>query len=448
MALDRALFAGFTYLSQLTDPELKLTEYNLLSQKIKFIPEVMRPWFQKCLDDYSVYERFPALEVFVDAFQQEVVPEFSEADNDYHRQLLIWESDILTQDFSSLSILQRRRRMAEINNLLLQMGTSGIEFKESADEDIHKFFIKDESEREESIITPFKKINSDKILKAGDHITIMGSPGSGKSACALNMLYLNTFVRSYNCLYIYLENLVANYYSELYSRHSYVTGFNIENKSLKAKILPTETTAKQKIDELHARFRADIKGKIYFKAFSELSTEPTRFGHVLGELCDAYQIDLVIFDYAQRAAQFNTNPRLDRNTYVDMIVSSLASCALGAYNNRPFVSCVLSQLNREAMRKMEKTQSLSFTAFDGAGSSSLERDAFLIFGVYSNPVMRSEQRCSIKILKNRDGLADIETDDHIPFHPQYCMIGDFTDSKKDMTDYTLETAFDIDAFGL
>ena len=62
---------------------------------------------------------------------------------------------------------------------------------------------------------------------------------------------------------------------------------------------------------------------------------------MLGKVADDYGVDIVIFDYAQRAAQFNNNPRLDANTYVNRIVDTIASAALGMYNNKGFIAVIL-----------------------------------------------------------------------------------------------------------
>jgi hypothetical protein len=423
MAVAREVFAGFTYLSSLESAEDKDREYKLLLSKINFIPDALRPWFEKYVNDYATYDKFPDIEILTDAFEQDVIPTFKESDQLYHKQLVLWESDVKSVTIPTLSLIDRRKLVNDLGTLLMSSGTEGIQVHSVKDVDMAKFFIKETAAVDDGVIFPTKRINSQLLFNPGTQISVLAGPGIGKTAFAMNVAYLNTFKRAFNVLYVYLENVESNYMAELLARHSRTIHMDIENRSLKAKVLPTDVKAVDTVNALVGKFKADMKGSIRFSPFTDFSTDPNRFGAMLGELSDKLELDIVILDYCQRCASFNTG-RLDGNEYVNRVVSALASAALGAYGNRPFVSVCLSQLNREAMIKMEKTHSVSFTAFAGAGASSIERDAFGVVGIYSSAQTRSEGRCSIKILKARDGEADIEEDNQVPYIPQFCFMGD------------------------
>lgn len=464
VSVERSLFSGFVYLSSLS-AEQAASAADDLKGRLEYIPESLQAWFKQYLDHYSVYDCFPDVSAVAEAFGQTDVPPPDEAARLFSRQMAIWESDALSRAMPGQDMLARRKSLERLQSLLAPQVSDTVDLVSVKDKDWSSAFVKTADDAKDGVLFPVKRVMSQVIFNPGMQLAIFGSPASGKTALALNFTYLNIFQRAYNVLYVYLENVEVNYMAELLSHHSYVRGDRMENRSLKAKVLPTEEGAVRKINSLVADFKAGMKGSVRFVPFSDMlprsqgsvqtMVDPARYGATLARVCDKYSIDIVILDYAQRAAQFNGSARMDRNTFVDMLVSSQASAALGAYGNRPFVSVVLSQLNREAMRKMDKTQSISFTAFDGAGSSSLERDSFAVVGIYSNPQMRSENRCAVKTLKARDGEADIEEDNQVPYYAEYCCLGDNSGAKVDPDQYSMDAmrslpggAFDSDLLDL
>ena len=73
-----------------------------------------------------------------------------------------------------------------------------------------------------------------------------------------------------------------------------------------------------------------------------------------------------------------------------------------------------------------------------------------MLGLYSNPQMRAENRCAVKVLKNRDGPEWSESDDNQPFIPQFCYMGDFDTKIKASLDsvFSMDTILDIEGFGV
>ena len=271
MALPRELFAGFVWCEGLTDAEAREDAYLLIKSKLKFIPPPLHAGFSRLCDDYSVYERFTPLEVMAEVYGQAEVPTFDEARSLFHSQLVIWESNDITASFSSLTLIERRKAVSVLSNLVLEATSESIDLPSLKDKDWSKSFIRSSDTYDDRVILPFRQVNVDKALNTGDTVTVMAGPASGKTSLALNIAYLNAFIRPYRTLYIYLENLEQNYFSELLARHSYVMGAKIENRSLKAGVLPSETEGVKKINELIDRFKSDMRGNITFTAFTGFS---------------------------------------------------------------------------------------------------------------------------------------------------------------------------------
>jgi hypothetical protein len=119
-------------------------------------------------------------------------------------------------------------------------------------------------------------------------------------------------------------------------------------------------------------------------------------------------------------------------------MSDFSSCALGSFGCPPFVAIALAQPNRAAEESYIKSRGTSLTLFDAAEVSSIERDSFIVLGVYSDAELKGNQSLVYKVLKNRDKEVDVSTVTTV-FIPQHCFVGD-TLEKQQTISYSQEDA--------
>jgi replicative DNA helicase len=180
--------------------------------------------------------------------------------------------------------------------------------------------------------------------------------------------------------------------------------------------------AVKKIQDLQESLMNDKKGDIFFAPFSKFNPEPLRFANQLGKYVDEHNIQVVVVDYLQRCKSF-TPLKWDSREYINQVMSAFSSAALGNFGSAPFVAVMLSQLTRAAEEKWLKTKGVGMTIYDSVEAPSIERDSFIVIGIYADPELRSNQNMVYKLLKNRDLAADVGTVQTSAL-PQYCYIGD------------------------
>jgi hypothetical protein len=163
---------------------------------------------------------------------------------------------------------------------------------------------------------------------------------------------------------------------------------------------------------------------------AQLSAEPDIFARKLAKIVKELNIDIITTDYIQKVKTFKPQNWYSVMDYQNQIASILSLIALGQYGNPPCINIMLSQLNREGLKKVTKTGG-NMSVFDCAEISAIERDSMLVLGVYSDQILRDSGDISIQILKNRDNIADISAE-QTHFDPAYCVVGDVMALKNDM----------------
>jgi hypothetical protein len=424
MIFDDTLVCVFAYLSGIDDDSLFEKERQHLKDSLVFVPVSYRSWLEWYLSWADSYDSFPPFDKFKAQAQMEndVVVSFQEAQAMYQKTMAVWESDYLADKLSKAPLSERRALLSRMSTVLTAE-TAGEAPLDSVDTfSVDGSIIKTESGKERFFNLFTKHLNDVCIVNPGTTISILGSPGSGKSSVSLNLVYLNSVLGSLNSLYIYLENTVDAYNIELLSRHSFTNGMLIENATLKRGVDPDESVAVKKVRELQEAFRADKRGNIYFASFSRFNPEPLRFANQLAKYVKEHGIQLVVLDYLQRCKSY-TPLKWDSREYINQVMSSFCSCALGSFGCDPFVAVALSQPSRAAEENMLKSKGTKMTVFDAVEAPSIERDSFIVLGLYADAELRSNQSMVYKVLKNRDMAVDVSTVQTVAL-PQYCFVGD------------------------
>jgi hypothetical protein len=442
MTIPDEVLAGFFFLSQIDDEAVIQSEYESLKDRLLFIPDVYRGWFQFFQEYYQNFDSFPSWERVRShmGLEKDVVLSVQDAKDIYYKNLAVWESDSIAARLVGAPLAERRGLLARLSSVLSADTAEEAPLNSTATFSLDGSIIRSKKGEERHCVLFTKHLNDLCIVNPGTTISIIGAPGAGKTQCSLNVVYLNSILGSLKSLYIYLENTEDAYNIELLARHSYTNGMLVENATLKRGIDEDEAQAVRVVRELQESFLADKKGEVYFVPFSRFNPEPLRFANQLARLVKERGVDIVVFDYLQRAKSF-TPLRWDRREYINQLQSDFCTCALGSFGCDPFVAISLAQPKREAEERMLKTRGVGMTLYDAAEVSSIERDSFISLGVYADAETRSNQSMVYKILKNRDNSVDVGTVPVVAI-PQYCFVGDLGPDGSSVT-YSQEDAMEL-----
>ena len=424
MNIPDEILAGFHYLSSIEDEALAQKEAENIKGSLYFIPDAFKQWFSWFLDYYNNYASFPQWEKVKQqmGLENNMVLSLQKSQEIHQKNMAVWESDFLAAKISTVPLTERRELLVKMAQVLSADTQVSIPLESVDTFSVEGSIIKKESGGIRHFSLFSQHLNNICIVNPGTVISLIGGPATGKSQTAINLVYLNSVLGSLNSLYIYLENTVDAYNIELLSRHSYTNGMLIENATLKRGIDPDEPVAVKKVQELQESFRGEKKGNIFFTPFSRFNPEPLRFANQLGRFVNENNINVVVIDYLQRCKSY-TPLKWDSREYINQIMSSFSSCALGTFGCPPFVAIMLSQPTRAAEEKMLKTKGVGMTIYDAVEAPSIERDSFIVLGLYADPELRSNQNMVYKILKNRDEAADVGTVMTTAL-PQFCYVGD------------------------
>jgi len=439
MIIPDEVLAGFYHLSCIEDNVVAKAEADTIKKHLYFIPDQFRQWFSWFIDYFASYETFPTWAKVKTqmGLDRDMVLSAQEAQDIHAKNLAIWESDFLAEKLTKVPLVERRDILMQLANVLSADTQTSVSLDSLNDFSVQDAIIKKESGTKQFFSMFTQHLNAQCIVNPGTVISILGGPAMGKSMTALNLAYLNSVLGSLNTLYVYLENTRSNYNIELMARHSYTNGMLIENATMKRGIDPDEPVAVKKIQELQNSLLSGKKGDIFFAPFSRFNPEPLRFANQLGKYVDENNIQVVIVDYLQACKSF-TPLKWDGREYMNQLMSSFRSAALGNFGSNPFVAIMLSQLTRAAEEKWLKTKGVGMTIYDSVEAPSIERDSFIVLGIYADPELRSNQNMVYKLLKNRDEAADVGTVLTTAL-PQYCYIGD-VQSGQSVPTFTQEDA--------
>jgi len=439
MIIPDEVLAGFYHLSCIEDDVIAKAEADTLKKRLYFIPDSFRQWFSWFLDYFASYETFPSWDKVKAqmGLDKDMVLSVQEAHDIHAKNLAVWESDFLANKLTKVPLVERRDVLVQLANVLSADTQTALTLDSISDFSVDGAIIKKEPGSKQFFSMFTQHLNSQCIINPGTVISILGGPAMGKSTAALNLVYLNSVLGNLNSLYIYLENTLNTYNIELMARHSYTNGMHIENATMKRGIDPDEPVAVKKIQELQDSLMKDKKGNIFFAPFSRFNPEPLRFANQLGKYVAEHNIQVVVVDYLQRCKSY-TPLKWDGREYINQLMSAFSSAALGSFGSNPFVAIMLSQLTRAAEEKWLKTKGVGMTIYDSVEAPSIERDSFIVLGIYADPALRANQNMVYKILKNRDQAADVGT---VPTNalPQYCYIGDMQ-SGQSVPTFTQEDA--------
>lgn len=445
MDASNEILVCFRYLSSLADPMECGKVCQHLESKLHVIPQQLSPVFGWYVDYCKNMGVFPSWDAFRSTYPQFAEPVYDEAvaSSIYGRVLAIWECDHLADRIKSASFSDRLSLVSKMVSVLdggQSLDSRMQSSRDLASVDSFKVTPEDASRR---FRFPISALNRISVVRPGNTVAVLASPGSGKTQFCLNIAYQNSFMGDFNTLYIYLENLPRSYEADLLSRFSYDLGSpKVDNATLKRGVDEDDQASLKVLDQLTAEYRKRMRGEIYFKAFTDYPTDPLRFAGRLAQDIRDYNVDIICFDYLQRAKAL-TPLTQDSMAYLNQLMSCLSQVALGGFGApHPTVVVVAVQPNREGQAKALKSNGESFNLTAIAEVNSVERDCFMVIALHRNG---QDGLLSFKVVKNRDNMVQDKMDT-CAVEPEFCMIGDAVSDEQMASSLRQMGSYSVDEF--
>lgn len=256
----------------------------------------------------------------------------------------------------------------------------------------------------------------------GNPCIVGGGPGSGKTTFAISATY-GALRNRFNCAYITTELSQTDLLFNFLSRHSYEMGYNLKADRIKKAILSDaeHETLLKVTDDWMAQQESGKMGKLRIYQGSDFTPfSPIFFKNEITKLKQAWgELDMLVLDYIQNCVVWKADPRQDPAQFLNGVVEFLRSFTID-FEGRGLVLMLLSQLNREGMKKVARSHCADLTCF--AELNSLERCAHTAIVIHSDAASKLNGQTLMQIVKNRSGevMPELRT---INFEPAYFMVG-------------------------
>jgi len=241
------------------------------------------------------------------------------------------------------------------------------------------------------------------------NLTVIGAPPACfKTTLAQNIAYY-AISKGFRVAFISLELLKRNIYNNMLSRHSAFMGipFSAEHAHKRTLEGNNEYDAYVKVCE-------DFKERELDKKLVVLSSDDivswersylTRFLEQIDERVGG--LDVVFLDYIQLCRGFAPE-KSDSTVFVNNLITHL-SLLTKHFKGRGLITFILSQINREGMKNMEKSEGEKGMCLSSlAEFNALEREAHVVTLLYANDADKNARVLKLKVAKNRTGRTHTE----------------------------------------
>jgi len=405
---------------------LNKLDKDIVEEIVKAIPEssasVHLNVYKTALTFHKENNRFPGIE-YLKAQFGEAIKTIKEKNftvdfvhgflGDVRREILVRDLRVTTMEEDFKGIVQR-------------IDESGILNEDKEEEDI------DEAARK---IYEVRKANPSGILLGvpeidtitkgicyGNPCIVGGGPGSGKSTFAISSVY-GALMNKFNCVYISTELSKQDLLFNFLSRYLYEQGYQIPADRIKKATLTRdeEKLVFEKLREWknkavnHECGRLRLYEGSKFAPFSSVS-----FRHEMQKVYDEWgELDLIVLDYIQNCVVWKPDVKQDPTQFLNWLVEYLRSFTIG-FNGRGLALMILSQLNREGIKKIQRSHVGDLTCF--AELNSIERCAHTAILIHADAASKLSGQTMMQIVKNRSGEVHSEMRP-VNFEPAYFKVG-------------------------
>ena len=312
--------------------------------------------------------------------------------------------------------------------------------------DLHELYNKQKQEERIELGLIDNK-ESDFKLVPGLNV-VCGMTGHGKSMLGNSIAY-RAVNEGLNVVYVSLEITKENIFYQMLSIKSFLEGRTESEYISHSTIKERKLTLQQEeyvFDKLWPDFK-NMPGKLHILSETEFDTTSTAALQqklfVINDLClkeNGRGIDLLIIDYIQLFKSFKSEEPVGTGEYNVLMrwVGEFHKMSLNFLGtNRQIPIVLLSQLNRDAWsdekakyKAIAKNNSYmkaneEYMPGGGkykrvtvpdvilgisqiAGCSEIAKSASQVITIYSDESLKASEQCHIQVLKNRDGLTQME----------------------------------------
>jgi len=433
---------GLYFLSNCPDAK---QEVDYLKKKVGYLQDPLKPWVEAWIDNYNSQGVFPTFETYMasvpgagdflsscgvnpdvlTSFTPDLLGKYQQTWSQYLGSFEVKHLERLLVEAGSGD--EKRKITEKIQALLVRSSN----IHDSVLYDSQMSVVDDVRSRFDSdidgVIWPIDRLNERlSPLQPGIVAGLFGSPASGKSTFAQNMVYLNSIKRPKRSCYFYMEDIPIRYKMNFLSRFSRELedpDLWISSSVLKRTIKrgnPDSETIVKKMDEIERLYKQEMQGEIIYQSMHGFSNDPIVFGPQLARYCDKHEIDFLVVDHILRFGGFR-HPDYPRVEYLNLMMGCLANVAIGQYGNRQLAVMPLAQPNRDGEARGLKTKG-HFQITDISDISAMEKDCMIVLAVHSDETMREGKEINTMVLKSRDGGADSQPQSCY-FEPAYALIG-------------------------
>lgn len=247
----------------------------------------------------------------------------------------------------------------------------------------------------------------------GTTTVIAAPPSMFKTTLAQNIAYHAISKGKFKVAFISLELQKKNVYYNILSRHAFALGYLIPTERIHKALLSIEDK-KAGIEPQYELFR-DIAQDFKDRGFDDRlfivspddvkSWEPPYITRMIEQIDEKMGgLDIIFLDYIQICRSFAPFPNQSTD-FVNNLISHITLLSK-TYKKRGLIVFILSQVNRESIKLMEKSEGdrgMSLASF--AEFHALERDAHYGFLLYASAKEKTGNYFLLKLIKHRTGAT-------------------------------------------
>lgn len=263
--------------------------------------------------------------------------------------------------------------------------------------------------RESGIFSGISQVDNIVNSFAYGTLTVIAAPPSSfKTTMAQNIAYYSLH-KGFRSLFISLELQKRNIFNNLLSRHSAYMGTPFYSEYANKRMLEKYGQYDRFVEAKEDFEKRDFDKLITVLAAEDIvSFEKPYLYRLIEQVHDRMGgLDAIFLDYIQLCRGF-TPQKTDSTEFVNNLIMNI-SLLSKSFKGKGLISFILSQINREGMKTLEKTEGEKGMSLSSlAEFNSLERESHVVLMLYANDADKRGRALKLKIAKNRSGLTHNE----------------------------------------
>lgn len=229
---------------------------------------------------------------------------------------------------------------------------------------------------------------------------IAAPPGSFKTTLMISAAYQAVFKDGFNFDLFSLELQKRDIWFNFMARHSYEMGMPLDAQDLKKGLL-TDDQKDNILPAVVEDWGKNCRGKINVISPTDVESFDPHYLDSFFEREDKAMggLDGFFLDYIQLLRFFRPRGSAVDEFLNDMVRYFTNLCVY--FNERGLIGFILSQINREGQRKLEKKRKAD--AYSFAEINAIEREAHNAIVLFADESMKLSNNLGVQIVKNRSG---------------------------------------------